>query len=150
MATPASGATIGLEVVLMESSPLIEHHSVSISEPEDGLLPNVVPVETLDIVEELEGGQLRVPKVFIPPVTSCPRRNVIDFDFLLMDRSDQLILGDLTRITLPGSQQTKTTERRPEDLPSMMLSLHHSWPLSTRTPLRGSTQMAVPPRQTLL
>ena len=69
------------------------HHSVSFRDS-GTVLTDDDTAETLLVTVTLEGGELHILNVYIPPATSCPAGYATNFDLLLRDRGDQLVMGD--------------------------------------------------------
>ena len=71
------------------------HHSVANQEvQEHTFLPRDTIDELQALTVELDGAQLLVCNVYIPPASSCPRGYAPDFKSLLTYHGDILIMGD--------------------------------------------------------
>jgi len=70
------------------------HHSVTFRELDSDLLPGDDIAEAQGIVLWLGGAELRIINVYIPPASGCPPRYATDFDCILEDHGDVLVMGD--------------------------------------------------------
>ena len=77
-----------------EAAVTLVHHSVPYRVPYSDILPDDDTAEVLAVETILRGTTLTFVNVYILPASSCPRNCAIDFDALLEDRGDQMVLGD--------------------------------------------------------
>ena len=70
------------------------HHSVPYRVPDSGILPDDDMAKVQTVETFLGGTTLTFVNVHIPPASSWPRNYAPDFDALLENRGDQMVLGD--------------------------------------------------------
>ena len=69
------------------------HHSVPFKQLYAGILRNDETAKTQGVEVVVGGDSLRIINIYVPPATSCPLGYAPDFDSLLEDRGDQLVMG---------------------------------------------------------